>query len=503
MRVTKALAAAAIAASFGIGPGQAQSSDSGAVPAEFPPSSYAGRQYVDSNGCVFIRAGVDGATTWVPRVSRSRQLVCGFQPSLPSLRRTADAPAQTAPAQAAPTTAQQRQAPQRQAAPVVTMQQPAARTAAPAPRPQSAQSATANRRPAPTPTTVARPAPVRAVTQAPAAPTASAKRVVSVPAAQPAPRRTATSSCVGLTGVSARYSAGEGVRCGPQDTPHVTYIQGGGGTGAKTRRVVVIQPSSATAAPVYAPSAVQTGAAHAAPSAPRPVVVTGQTRVVPRHVHVQQQNAKGIKIPKGYKSAWTDDRLNPYRAQQTLDGMAQMDVTWSRTVPRYLIDARTGRDISFRYPGLRYPYTSFEQQRAAGVVVSTQGRVVPDPVRVKKTRAVRHTTRERQTVRRTEGTRAQDTGLRAVVSTQSQQPAAQVSAPGKRYVQAGMFSVPGNAQTAALRLSRMGLPARLAQVTRGGRSYTLVLTGPFSSEQELRNALQITRQAGFADAFLR
>lgn len=52
------------------------------APAEEPPSSYKGTQYVDSTGCVYIRAGTAGNVTWVPRVTRDRQPVCGYQPSL-------------------------------------------------------------------------------------------------------------------------------------------------------------------------------------------------------------------------------------------------------------------------------------------------------------------------------------------------------------------------------------------------------------------------------------
>ena len=70
-----------------LGPAQAALAQSGelALPLEFPPSSYSSNQYIDSTGCAFLRAGLSGAITWVPRVNRDRTQLCGFQPSIASL----------------------------------------------------------------------------------------------------------------------------------------------------------------------------------------------------------------------------------------------------------------------------------------------------------------------------------------------------------------------------------------------------------------------------------
>jgi cell division septation protein DedD len=50
-------------------------------PAELPPADYAGQQYVDSKGCMFVRAGRGAEVVWVPRVSREGVPICGNPPS--------------------------------------------------------------------------------------------------------------------------------------------------------------------------------------------------------------------------------------------------------------------------------------------------------------------------------------------------------------------------------------------------------------------------------------
>jgi hypothetical protein len=51
----------AVAGGFGLAfaPGVAQAQIREQQPAEFPAASFKGKQYVDSKGCVFIRAGID------------------------------------------------------------------------------------------------------------------------------------------------------------------------------------------------------------------------------------------------------------------------------------------------------------------------------------------------------------------------------------------------------------------------------------------------------------
>lgn len=74
-------------------------------PAELPPADYAGLQYVDSNGCMFARAGNGAEVLWIPRVSRQGVPVCGNPPSgqrVPVVEEVGEQPVAAPAAAAAP-----------------------------------------------------------------------------------------------------------------------------------------------------------------------------------------------------------------------------------------------------------------------------------------------------------------------------------------------------------------------------------------------------------------
>ncbi|WP_224826405.1 SPOR domain-containing protein [Cognatishimia sp. MH4019] len=246
----------------------------GDIPAEFPPASFTAKQYVDSRGCVYVRAGISGNTTWVPRVTRSRKQICGMQPSLGSRARVAEAPAA---APAAPEIIEPRQTaqatPRRPAAPRIFQRQPG--------RPIDT---VASARPAPKAVVRTQQAP-RSVVRAPAAqPRVVVRRPVAAAPAPQATRRQA--ACQGASALSSRYinSGGKAaVRCGPQAESPVTVLRGSNG-----QRVVATAPA-------------------------RREVITP---------------------PPGYRRVWEDDRLNPNRGPRTAQGDAQMARVWTDTLPR-------------------------------------------------------------------------------------------------------------------------------------------------------------------------
>ncbi|MEP1521301.1 SPOR domain-containing protein [Ascidiaceihabitans sp.] len=475
MKLTRIIATTAIVAAMMAQAGHSQSLRNADEPAEFPPASYKGTQYVDSRGCVYIRAGISGNVSWVPRVSRDRKQLCGQNPT--SVRRTAAA---SAPAVKPPVQITLDPPKTQAAAPAPALKKPVpkktARVQAPA---KTVKVARVKKR---VKTTAPKPVVRRVQQRAPVvvAQVAPPKPVV---APKPAPVRRTVPAAVqrggncGVTSLSRKYinsSSKLPVRCGPQ-AGRIVGVQGGQTAATVvTRRAGVVSQPAQPRRITSVPQGIATGG-----------TVNSGTRIVPRHVHVQRQNTQKTSVPNGYRTVWEDDRLNPKRAEQSVGGVLATNYLWTNTVPRRLINANTRRDVTGSVP-LIYPYTDMAtQQRELGTVsiVRRDGQVLK--------RIVRNKQSSRSPIAR-----------QPVVSTRSAPVAKPKAAPqAGRYVQVGTFGQAGNAQATAQRLKAMGLPVRVGKFTRGSKTYRLVLAGPFS--RDASRALAQVRRAGYSDAFLR
>jgi len=232
------------------------------------------------------------------------------------------------------------------------------------------------------------------------------------------------------------------VRCGPQMKDPVTYIVAHA-NGTRTR--VVASPAQTVVAAVpVAPAATENRVVSP------PVPATAPVQITP---------------PPGYRAAWSDGRLNPNRGPQTQAGNAQMNLVWTQTVPRKLVDTVSGRVMTRRFRGIKYP----QMPSTAEIEAVASGK----------------------TVRVAAVTAASAPASNAPVAT------------GQKYVQVALFGVPANAQNTAARLQGLGLPVSIGKLTRGGKAYQIVMAGPFTQTASLNAALAQVRAAGFADAYIR
>jgi SPOR domain len=250
-------------------------------PANLPPAGFGGQQFIDANGCLFLRAGIGAQTVWVPMIDGNRKQICGMAPTFGGAAAPAIAMAEPEPAPApAP-------APVAKAAPVMV---------APAPQPVIA-------------------APVIA------APVMAPPPVVA--AAAPAPARQAAPpqgyQTVSVGAVTARCFANSPVleRVVLRNGGTALVCTAGDGTLNNWRSPEFPANAGFGAALGYTP------ATQANMRGARVATATS----------VQTAAAAVPKAPKGWRQAWKDDRLNPLRGVGTAEGQAQQDQVWTRDVP--------------------------------------------------------------------------------------------------------------------------------------------------------------------------
>lgn len=376
----KLVSVAICAAIFSVGAANAQTLKQINGPNEPPPAGFKGQMFVDSKGCVFLRAGYGGNVTWVPRVNSAHKVLCGY----PSTVAAMAAPVEVVPAAVATTPP----APKATGKPMETV---ASLTTAPKIGPKAAVQSTVVAQPAKAAVPVI-------------LPSAASGRKIGCYTSAPVPKLVALRS----GGTAVLCTRGDGTLEGARAPIYAVVAQG---VGARV------------GAGLYSGAAAERSG--------NAVAVTVDVADAP------------VVVPKGYKLAWNDDRLNPKRAHGTAAGQAAQDQVWTRDVPATLVADGPVRVIK----------------------VVKQGRVV--------------------------------------VSTMNAAPAPRAATAGGLYVQIGTFGVQSNADGAKVRLRAAGMPVGSANITKAGKPMQIVLAGPFGDGGQAQAALAAVRSAGFGDAFIR
>lgn len=491
------------------GAGASAQNAGGGLPAEFPPQSYEGNQYVDSRGCAFIRAGISGITNWVPRLTQQRAPVCGFEPTfggsvpLPAANSLAGVPIITIPGAATPQVAAATAT--EVGGPIATI---ASITVAPAPMQ------------APVVTTIS---PSPQIIAAPVAP------ILAAPAE---PRRTTLAdACRGRFGIQSGFVSsrtGQPVDCGPAPSiaaaPVVTapvrlaaqtctsiaeaYFTGGTGVAVRCGPQAE-SPSGYTTAILTSGAAILTPVAPSAPSSPRapsltaPVAVTiAATSPASAPLTMTMAELCNLSVATGtrYVDAATglDMRCGPQvESPSGMTGGTGYGVVTQGTVVARMAHAPATAPLfgpepvpasnPVNAPAVVAPPAGYVDVWTDGRLNSSRG-LPPGTIIISADQA-RTLARAPQTV--------------ATPQVEAVQP---VSAPvgnGHRYVQVGSYADPANADRAIAQLRGLGLPIGAATATQGGQQVRIILAGPFSDAGALQNALGAARNAGFGDAFTR
>lgn len=241
-----------------------------------PPASFKGQQFVDSRGCLFLRAGFGGVVNWVVRVDRSHKPICGLTPTGGSAAQAAVVADMAPDAQARPAAPAQVAA-----APQLAAPQPSARA------------------PAYNASNVATP-------------------ISGVGCYADAPKLEQVEIVGGTVLVCTR---GDGTASGWRPPSYDAMP-------------APAQTAALKAAPVT-PTPMQTAPMQTAPMQ-MVQVAAAQPKAAPQPQPVYTSRTLP-KPPKGWTYAWKDDRLNPMRGIGTAEGQAEQDRVWRRTVPMVLV----------------------------------------------------------------------------------------------------------------------------------------------------------------------
>ena len=255
-------------------------------PANLPPAGFSGQQFVDNRGCIYMRAGYGGQTTWVPRISASRKALCGQPPSfgaVPAIE-MADAPiVDVRPKNPGP--------PMETIASVMVAPKVVAR------KPEIVIGTQVTEAASPAQAALFDRDPVRASDE--------------VFVAATAPGRAGKIGCFTSAPVLQRVrlrTGGTALVCTPGD-----------GT-LNGWRPPIFPAGSPIGVALIDANIVGTGRT----TRTYETAVAADTAPIP---------------PAGYKLAWKDDRLNPMRGKGTAAGQAAQDEIWTRRVPARLVAA--------------------------------------------------------------------------------------------------------------------------------------------------------------------
>ena len=371
----KMLGCAVLAAVVAVSAAEARSVAQIGGPANPPPASYKGQQFVDSRGCLFLRAGSGRNVNWVSRIDAKRKPICGMLPTGSPAAQAAVVADMAPDALARP---QQGTPASVVAAPVLAAPIRPVAAAASAPQANTGTGMTGafsqkpSAGPAPTVFSSAQPTtPAKPVAPGPSYQgTFVATSVAGVQCYGSAPRLERVKLSGGTTLVCTR---GDGTTAGwraplmtasakaqiaTQTTPVMQTASAAPVqyAAAPVRAPVIAVPAPVVAQPVYVAAPV-----YAAPPVYAALPVYAAKPVYVALAAPVTRAAVIPKPPKGWILAWKDDRLNPLRGKGTALGEAQQDQVWQRSVPMVLVS------------------DPLPKQRGVGGLFGMRVKVAPDP----------------------------------------------------------------------------------------------------------------------------